>query len=126
MGIELILIALGGGIGAVGRYLTALLAVHLWGDSFPWGTLVVNLAGCLAIGVIYAVGVEAGAIGPRARLFLMTGLLGGLTTFSAFGLETSALMMQGTGLHAALNVLGNLLGALLLFMVGLMIGRILF
>ena len=111
------------GAGAVTRYLTAMLALRIWGDSFPWGTMIVNLAGCFAIGVIYAVGIEIGAIGPRARLFLITGLLGGLTTFSAFALETSALMMQGNGLHTTLNITGNVVGALLLFYAGIALGR---
>ena len=125
MGLELLLVALGGGTGALGRYLTALLAARLWGEAFPWGTLVVNLAGSFAIGVLYALGVEAGAVGPRARLFLMTGLLGGLTTFSAFSLETSTLLMAGGTWQSALNLLATVGGGLVLFVVGLMIGRIL-
>jgi CrcB protein len=115
LGLEVMLVAIGGGAGAVGRYLTTLLAVRLWGESFPWGTMIVNLGGCFAIGLVYAVGVEAGGIAPRLRLFLMTGLLGGLTTFSAFGLETSALLMQGTGWYSALNVIGNVAGGVALF-----------
>lgn len=125
LGHELMLVALGGGVGALGRYLTAVLAARLWGETFPWGTLIVNLVGCFVIGLVYAAGVEAGAIGPRTRLFLMTGLLGGLTTFSAFSLETSTLLMQGTEWHAVLNLLTNVAGGIGLFMVGLTIGRIL-
>jgi len=125
LGLELLLVALGGGTGALGRYLTALLAARLWGETFPWGTLVVNLAGSFAIGVIYALGVEAGAVGPRARLFLMTGVLGGLTTFSAFSLETSTLLMAGGTWQSALNLLATVGGGLVLFIAGLMLGRIL-
>ncbi len=125
MGLELVLVALGGGAGALGRYLTALLAARLWGETFPWGTLVVNLAGSFAIGVIYALGVEAGAVGPRARLFLMTGVLGGLTTFSAFSLETSTLLMAGGTWQSALNLLATVGGGLVLFIAGLMLGRML-
>lgn len=124
LGIELALVAVGGGIGTLGRYLTALIAARLWGEAFPWGTLAANLAGCFAIGVIYALGVEAGAVGPRARLFLMTGLLGGLTTFSSFSLETSTLMMTGSVWSTALNLLANVGGGLMVFVGGLMIGRI--
>jgi len=123
--IEVVLVALGGGAGALCRYATAHLAARLWGESFPWGTLIVNLAGCFLIGVVYALGVEASAIGPRVRLFLMTGLLGGLTTFSAFGLETSTLAMAGSAWPPVLNVLCNVGGGLLLFIGGLMLGRIL-
>jgi len=125
LGLELVLVALGGGAGALGRYLTALLAARLWGETFPWGTLVVNLAGSFAIGVIYALGVEAGAVGPRARLFLMTGVLGGLTTFSAFSLETSTLLMAGGTWQSALNLLATVGGGLVLFIAGLMLGRML-
>lgn len=125
MGTELVLVALGGGAGALCRYVTGLLAARLWGESFPWGTLIVNLGGCLVIGVVYALGVEAGVIGPRARLFLMTGVLGGLTTFSAFSLETSTLLMAGSAWSPAVNVVGNVVGGLLLFIAGLMLGRIL-
>jgi len=123
--LEIALVALGGGIGALVRYLTALITARLWGETFPWGTLAVNLAGCFLIGVIYAFGVEAGAVGPRARLFVMTGLLGGFTTFSTFSLETSTLLMQGAGWEASLNLVGNVVGGLMLFMAGLIIGRIL-
>lgn len=125
LGIEIVLVALGGGTGALCRYATALVAARLWGESFPWGTMIVNLAGCFMIGIVYSLGVEAGAIGPRARLFLMTGLLGGLTTFSAFSLETSTLFMAGWTWHPILNLLGNVGGGLLLFIGGLMLGRIL-
>ncbi|HCA47326.1 MAG TPA: fluoride efflux transporter CrcB [Armatimonadetes bacterium] len=125
MSLEIALVALGGGIGALVRYLTALITARLWGETFPWGTLAVNLAGCFLIGVIYAFGVEAGAVGPRARLFVMTGLLGGFTTFSTFSLETSTLLMQGAGWEASLNLVGNVVGGLMLFMAGLIIGRIL-
>ena len=125
MGIEVMLVALGGGVGAVGRYLTALAAARLWGESFPWGTMIANLAGCFTIGMVYAVGVEAGGISPRARLFLMTGLLGGLTTFSSFSLETTTLLMSGSSWHSLLNLVANVGLGLILFSAGLLVGRIL-
>ena len=125
MGHEMILVVLGGGVGALLRYLTALVTARLWGETFPWGTLAANLAGCFLIGLIYAFGVEAGGVGPRTRLFIMTGLLGGLTTFSTFSLETSTLLMQGAGSYAALNLIGNVVGGIALFMIGLALGRIL-
>jgi fluoride exporter len=126
LSIELMLVAVGGATGAATRYATALLATRLWGETFPWGTLIVNLFGCFLIGLAYVAGVEVGALGPRARLFVMTGLLGGLTTFSAFGLETSALLMQGIPFYATLNIVGNVAGGLLLFLLAVVLGRILF
>lgn len=120
---ELALVIVGGGLGTAFRYLTSLLAARLWGSDFPWGTLIVNLAGSFAIGLIYALGVEAGVIGTRARLFLMTGLLGGLTTFSSLTMESSTLLLHtGTG-AAVLNLLVQVLGGLLLFVAGMLAGR---
>jgi len=120
---ELALVILGGGLGSSVRYLAALLTARLWGAQFPWGTLIVNLGGSFAIGLVYALGVEAGAIGPRGRLFLMTGLLGGLTTFSSFTMETSTLFLHAGVWSSALNLAVQVLGGLLLFLAGMVVGR---
>lgn len=91
--LKLALVALGGGAGAAARYGVGLMALRLLGPGWPWGTLAVNLAGGLAMGVL------AGWLSARAqgdetlRLLLGVGLLGGFTTFSAFSLET-ALMVE--------------------------------
>ena len=95
-----LLVAAGGALGSVARYAVSLLAVR-WAAGFPAGTLAVNLAGCLAIG---ALGAALPATSEGTRLFLLTGVLGGFTTFSAFGLETQILATSGRGGLAALYV----------------------
>ena len=102
-----LLVGAGGALGAVARYAVSLLAAR-W-PAFPVGTLAINVAGCLAIGLLGST-----VTSEPARLFLLTGILGGFTTFSAFGLETQALASQGrpglAALYVALSV-GAGLGA---------------
>ncbi|MEO0421356.1 MAG: fluoride efflux transporter CrcB [Pseudomonadota bacterium] len=102
----LALVALGGALGASGRYVTT-LAMQAWlGRAFPWGTLSVNVIGSFAMGIAF---VALAALGDEqraneGRLLLMTGVLGGFTTFSAFSLETLALMEQGEWTRSVANV----------------------
>ena len=93
----------GGGLGAVMRFALGSWVLARAGDGFPWGTLAVNWVGCLAIGVAAAL-FAALPHGPGVRLFLVTGVLGGFTTFSTFGHETMALLRDGERLAAAGNV----------------------
>ncbi|OLP55371.1 hypothetical protein BJF92_22735 [Rhizobium rhizosphaerae] len=90
----LVLVALGGALGSVARYLVGLMMVRLIGPNFPWGTLTVNIVGCFAIGAVAATLARMGGNEPL-RLFIITGILGGFTTFSAFSLETAALLEAG-------------------------------
>lgn len=117
--ITLLQVALGGAIGAVLRYGTGMLAVRLAGSGFPWGTLTVNLLGSFLMGMAFAI------LGPRAPggLFLMTGVLGGFTTFSAFSLETVALIERGAPGLAAAYVLASVTGGVLLLMSALWLFR---
>lgn len=107
--INVLLVALGGGLGAVARYGVGGL-VHRSAalSGFPFGTLTVNLLGCLLIGLGAGLADARGVIGPEARLFLFVGVLGGFTTFSSFGYETVALLRDHefvrAGLNAGLNV----------------------
>ena len=100
-----LLVGAGGALGAVARYAVSLLAAR-W-PGFPVGTLAINVAGCLAIGVLAST-VQSEPL----RLFLLTGVLGGFTTFSAFGLETQILVSAGrpglAALYVALSVAGGL------------------
>ncbi len=78
------------------------LALHLTAqERFPLGTFAINVAGCLAVGVLAGAAERFDLFGPDARLFLVTGLLGGFTTFSAFGFETTLLLRRGEPLVAA-------------------------
>ena len=94
----------GGAVGSVLRYLLTGAVQRLAGNGFPAGTVVVNVLGSLAIGLLYVWLVERGG-SSALRALLMVGLLGGFTTFSSFSLETVNLMMQASYGRAALNVL---------------------
>jgi CrcB protein len=93
---NLLLVGAGGFIGAASRYLLGgWILQQAVGAKFPWSTFAVNVLGCLAIGLLSAAAEKFDLIGPGGRLFLITGLLGGFTTFSAFGFETFFLLRRG-------------------------------
>lgn len=100
--VPLLLVAAGGALGSVLRYLVSLWALAWLGAAFPWGTLAVNVLGSAAIGALAGLGVQG-----EMRLLLVTGMLGGFTTFSAFSLETGLLAERHAGL-AALYVVASL------------------
>ena len=100
-----LLVGLGGFIGSVGRYAGSGLAHRLLPQSaFPVGTLAVNVAGCLLIGLLAGLAEIRGVLSPAARVFLLIGVLGGFTTFSTFGYETLQMMRDGQLLRGTLNV----------------------
>jgi CrcB protein len=103
----LLFIALGGASGAVARYLLANWVHALWETRMPIGTLLVNMIGSFAIGVIYVMVVERQIIHPDWRASLMVGFLGAFTTFSTFSLETIALLEAGHTAHALAYMLGS-------------------
>lgn len=104
--VDWLLVIAGAAVGAPSRYLTD-RAVRTRHDSlFPWGTFVVNVAGCLMLGVLTGA-VLAGAAGSRTYLLLGTGLCGALTTYSTFSYETLRLAEEGAGVRAALNAVGS-------------------
>jgi CrcB protein len=109
-------VALGGAVGAAARYLTGLAAIRLIGPGFPWGTVIVNVAGSLAMGVLVVALAHLSA--NRFAPLLMTGLLGGFTTFSAFSLDAVALFERGQGVAAA----GYVAGSVVLSIGGLVAG----
>jgi CrcB protein len=100
-----LLVGAGGFLGSVCRYYLGGLVLHLTSASrFPWGTLTVNTLGCAAIGLLAGAAEYRHILGADARLFLFTGLLGGFTTFSAFGYETYFLGREHSWLAAGANV----------------------
>jgi CrcB protein len=103
----LLFIALGGASGAVSRYLLATWAHGLWEGKLPVGTLLVNMLGSFAIGIIYVLLVERQLIHPDWRGVLMVGFLGAFTTFSTFSLETISLLEAGHIAHAMAYMLGS-------------------
>ncbi|MCE1247636.1 MAG: fluoride efflux transporter CrcB [Firmicutes bacterium] len=122
--INILLVLAGGGIGALSRYGVSLLAVKLFGTGFPWGTLIVNLIGCFLIGLAFTLADQRGIINPSVRLFFVTGFLGGLTTFSSFGLESANLAANGALSSSFINIaLNNIIGLALVF-AGMWAGRL--
>jgi len=107
---SLLAVAAGGALGAAARHLVGAAALRALGPGFPWGTLIVNVAGGFAMGLI-AVALMERAGGGLSRLgpFLLTGVLGGFTTFSAFSLDALLLMERGETLRAGLYVAGSVL-----------------
>lgn len=109
--IKLLLIAAGGGVGAVARHVLSGLLQNPAPGAFPTGTLVVNVVGCIAIGALYIAFQEAWHVKPEVRLAVVVGVLGGFTTFSSFGQQTFDLAQAGKLGAAALYVgLSNVLG----------------
>jgi CrcB protein len=103
--IKLLLIGAGGFLGSVLRYLMSGFAQALSQSTlFPYGTLAVNVLGCLCIGFLSRLCVGSAFIGADAQAFLIVGILGGFTTFSAFGNETMNLIREGEAALALLNV----------------------
>lgn len=103
----LIFVAMGGALGAVLRYSISSAVYHWFGRSFPYGTLVVNVLGSLAIGLLSILLVEKYNVPQEIKLALVVGLLGALTTFSTFSWDTVDLLQQGLIQRALLNVLLN-------------------
>jgi CrcB protein len=109
----ILLVALGGAIGSVARFKVSGLVLHHTIDwRFPAGTFAVNILGCLAAGILAGLAEKYDMLSADARLLLFTGVLGGFTTFSAFGLETMHLMRRGdfavAGANVALSVAAGL------------------
>ena len=120
---KLILIALGGAVGALARYGLSFVVHSVLGRGFPYGTLSVNVVGSIGMGLIYALAVERGALTPDLRTGLMVGLLGAFTTFSTFSMETLGLLETGEPLKAAINVLLSVLLCIVGCWAGVMLGR---
>ena len=104
-----IAVALGGALGTLGRYAVSGVVANAFGETFPWGTLVVNVTGSFIIGFCATLTAPDGRlfVGGTTRQFVMTGLCGGYTTFSSFSLQTLNLIRDGEWLYAGGNVAGS-------------------
>lgn len=117
--VKLLLVMLGGSLGALCRYGIALFAARWIGSGFPWGTLVANLSGCFLIGAAFALADRSNLLSPLGRLFFMTGFLGSLTTFSTYALETVNASRGGINTIAVANILINNLGGVVCVLLGM-------
>ncbi len=104
---RLALVIAGGGLGSAGRYLVGLWMVQHASTAFPWGTLSVNVVGSFLIGLLATLADESGTFGADMRLFLIAGVLGGFTTFSAFSLESWRLLEQGDPTRSLVYIGGS-------------------
>jgi CrcB protein len=113
-------IAVGSALGGVLRHWCSGVAAQLIGETFPWGTLIVNVAGSFAIGFFFTYSGPDGRqlVDPVTRQFVMVGICGGYTTFSSFSLQTLNLMRDGQFLHAGANILCSVLLCMLAVWLG--------
>lgn len=119
-------VALGGAIGAAGRYLVVVQALRLFGPGVPWGTFTVNVAGSLAMGVLAGLFAQRLQVSNEIRMFLMTGVLGGFTTFSAFSLDVSQLVARKDYLVSAMYIIGSVSVSIAALFLGLRLARTFF
>lgn len=119
---QLVAVGTGGAIGAILRHLIGVQMKAQFGDGFPYGTLTVNLLGCFLIGLLFQT-FSTVSVPAHVRLLLITGLLGALTTFSTYGLDTVQLIQRGAWETAVFNLfLNNFLG-ILLVLLGIVVAR---
>lgn len=119
----LIAVAAGGALGSVGRYLTASAVGHAVGTAWPWGTLAVNVIGGFAIGLLAGLMALRWSVTPELRGFLITGVLGGFTTFSAFSIEVMMMIERHDWTPALGYVVASVLLSLSAAAAGLALAR---
>ena len=115
-------VALGGALGTVARYFVSGVVANAFGETFPWGTMIINITGSFIIGFFWTMTAPDGRlfVSGSTRQFVMTGFCGGFTTFSSFSLQTLNLMRDGEWLYAG----GNVLGSVTLCMLGVWLGSL--
>jgi fluoride exporter len=115
-------ICLAGAAGTGSRYLIALWAAQRFGSAFPYGTLIVNLAGCFAIAAVMQASLTL-SWSPTLRSVITIGFIGGLTTYSSFNYETTRLLEEGAPGVAAVNAIGTIVGAFAAGWLGVLFAR---
>jgi CrcB protein len=121
---NLLLVALGGSLGSVARFLCQKY-IYVWHPHpFPFGTFMVNIVGCFLIGLFYAWAEKGQLLTPEWRIFLATGFCGGFTTFSSFAFENISLLRNGEITHFLLYCAGSVVLGILACWVGMMVFKV--
>jgi CrcB protein len=117
--LRILLIALMGAVGTLSRYALQGVVQYRSGSAFPYGTLAVNLSGCLLLGFLGQLTLNRMVISPEWRIAMTIGFFGGYTTFSTFGWETAKMLQDGEWMHASLYVAASMIAGLLLTLAGI-------
>jgi fluoride exporter len=117
------LVALGGALGSVSRFLLGPALQRALNVTFPYGTLFINITGSLLLGLVVGFATNSAAVSPQMRVFLAVGFCGGFTTFSAFSLETVLLVQEGQAMRAVAYVMASVLLSVTAAWVGLIAAR---
>ena len=120
---NLLLLALAGAAGTLSRYGLSLWTYQWLGSQFPYGTLLVNILGCFAIGLVGTLADERLILTSPIRLLLIVGFLGAFTTFSSFTYDAWILLKSGEFLRVGLNIFGTLIGCFIGLIAGVSLGR---
>jgi fluoride exporter len=120
---SIFLVGIGGLLGSVARYAVALLFAGQSSSTFPFATLVVNIAGCFLIGIVFALSERGNIVSPEWRIFLTTGFCGGFTTFSTFSYESLRLLEDGEIIYLSANILISVVAGLAATYLGILLVR---
>ena len=120
---QLLVIMLGGAVGAVARFIVSTKITEKLGNSFPYGTLTVNMIGSFMMGFLAIILVERMQLDPLYRLGIFVGFLGAFTTFSTFSMETLNLFEEGMPARALLNIFSSVLFSVLAVWLGVLLGK---
>jgi CrcB protein len=118
------MIALGGAVGAIARYQVAAMIQSRIPAGFPWGTFVVNISGCLIMGVAMTLLTDRLVVHPNWRFLIPIGFIGAYTTFSTFELETFRAVTEGAWLVGGANVIGSVLAGYVALWLGVILARV--
>jgi CrcB protein len=125
MGINILLVGLGGSIGSILRYLCQKWINESYEHNFPLATFLVNVSGCLLIGILYALADKGNLLSPQTRLLLVTGFCGGFTTFSTFAFENMNLLRIGDNFYFLLYAIGSVVAGIAAVYVGSLLIKLL-
>lgn len=121
---KILLLCLAGSLGTLARYGAAGLVQRLAGGSFPLGTFLVNVSGCLLFGLVFGLLEDRIGLAGEARFIVLTGFMGAYTTFSTYMFESVSLIQHGQWLWAGANIFGQIIGGVACTLAGMALGRL--